>query len=179
MKRLEVRRASIAAETGDRLSAQGERLATLVGRTCGPFCRVVSSRSPVAIETARAMGYPTPEERALWGPHHNGKIAAVKWPAPFVNYRIGISSDPPTRRLADRLLGDLAEILRSISVNGSGLVVTHAGVPELVGAALFPGADAIAWGGPLRCLEGVGLSMEDGTFGAIEILRLPLRESRL
>ncbi len=179
MKTIEIRRHSVRDKPEEHLSGAGRELARHVGREAGPFGRVFSSPSLRAVETANEMGFLDPELRREWeelGPEIN---AEVGWPSPFTRYALPLRSESATRRKARALLSDLEEMLRSLPDPGRGLVVTHGGFPELIAVALFPTSDHRAWGGPLRCMEGVRISYEGQLPKECMVLRLPQPATRL
>jgi broad specificity phosphatase PhoE len=178
-KSLEIRRHSLRENSDETLTPQGRDLAKSIGREFGPFEPVFSGPDRLTRETVRAMGLPDPAPRSEWIPLEKDVATEVGWPAPFWRYAPLLLSDTATRRRARTVLSGLDEILRSVPEDGSGLVVTHGGLPELAAVALFPRADHSAWGGPLWCMEGIRVEFGSADARSCEILRVPLRVSRL
>jgi broad specificity phosphatase PhoE len=179
VKTLELRRHSLRDKPEEHLSRAGRELARQVGSGIGPFRKLYSSPSLRAVETAEEMGFPDPELRPVWealGPEIDAEVA---WPSPFAGYAPPLRYDTATRRKARTLRSELEEMLRSLPDATRGLVVTHGGFPELVAVALFPRADPSAWGGPLRCLEGIRIFYEAERPRECRILRLAVTASRV
>jgi hypothetical protein len=179
MRAVEVHRHSLPALSGERLSAEGRYLAQCLGDRVGGFTRAITSPSPLALETAIEMGCGAPEVRPGWDRIGGDALIEIDWPAPFARYVPLLRANTACSRRARGLLVDLEGVLSALPEAGRGLIVTHAGVPELVTAALFPHSEVVMSEGPLRYMEGVRLVHGNGGFLSAEILRVPLRLTRL
>jgi hypothetical protein len=177
MSALEIRRHSVRDKPDEHLSREGRKLARQVGGTTGPFERVVSSPARRAVETADEMGFLVSDVRESWW--ELPAAAADVWPSPFDQYAQLLRVDAATQKKAHLLMVELKGLLRVISSRGAGLIVTHGGFPELIAVGLFPSANHLAWGGPVRCLEGVRISFEGAKPRECQILRLPPTVSRM
>lgn len=176
---LEVRRHSVRDKPNAHLSPVGREIAREAGRAAGPFRRVISSPSARAVETAREMGFPDPERRASWESLGPEVDLAVAWPAPFSAYAAALRLNGAAAAKATNLLDEVSALIHAQPEDGAVLIITHGGFPEIVAVALLPFADYLAWGGPIRCMEGVRLSFEKGRATACQILRLPSTVGRL
>jgi broad specificity phosphatase PhoE len=177
---IDLRRHSLRTVPEIHLSEAGRTLAREVGASTGPFDRVVSSPALRAVETAASMGYPDPEIDALFGAGWPEVEAVVPWPSPFMAFRRALDlEEPAVVEKARELSASLRTIARELPAGGRALVVTHGGVTELSTVALRPHDDALTWGEPCRCLEGVRITFDNGVALSAELLRLDPRRTRM
>jgi len=177
VKSLEVRRHSDRTRPDEHLSAAGRALAEEVGRTRGPFERVISSAATRAIETAESMGFSPEVSHEVWlDPVSTGQ---VPWPRTFNEYRILIDSDSGVRLRALEVRSELLTILESLGRDRQALVVGHGGLSELAVGTLSPARELATLGGPCRCMEGAYLTFEDGKCVSAKVLRVPSERTRL
>jgi len=169
MKILEIRRHSI--RSGEHLNQNGVTLARLVGKTIGPFDRVVTSTHLRAFETAIAMGFAVTEQNELMSTYGNAVEKEAPWPQPFEGYAEIIKNDGPAAKYARKLNRYYAGLMTSISKGGSVLVINHGGVVELSVIGCLPDFDYSSWGGPVNYCEGARLYWDD-KFIRAEVLRV-------
>ncbi|MDE1820583.1 MAG: histidine phosphatase family protein [Euryarchaeota archaeon] len=177
MKTLEVRRHSLRTPPEEHLSKEGLELAEDVGRSSGGFAAALSSPLPRARETAEAMGVVPTRVEELWS--SLGEADDLPWPATFLMCREALARGGGAARLSGRLVASALRLVQEVPEDTSALIITHGGLPELLAAALFPAEDARAWGGALRCMEGIRITFEGGLPVQIGVLRLDPGRTRL
>ncbi|HEV2519968.1 MAG TPA: histidine phosphatase family protein [Thermoplasmata archaeon] len=179
MRFLEIRRHSLRDRPSEHLSPEGIALAREVGRACGPFDRAYSSPHPRALETLREMGGPTPTVLEEWADLGDAVSREIDWPAPFSRYAVLLGRDSAVARKGRQLIEAVEGIVRELPEEGTGVLVTHGGFPEIVSVTLFPEEDHRGWGGPIRCLEGARIAFRAGRPDAVTVRRLPASATRL
>ena len=169
---VELRRHSLRDPPDEELSAAGRSLAESVGRGVGPFGLIVSSPVRRAVETAQAMGYPSPRIDPKWGLAGGDEALKQAWPLSFSAMRELVDRRESTHRLGTSLLRSVEQMLAAVPRVGGILVVTHGGLPEVLTVAALPRSDPRPWGGALRCMEGVRLRFDGTIPRSAEILRV-------
>jgi broad specificity phosphatase PhoE len=178
MRLLEVRRHARRERPAPHQIQRGVTMARKLGKTLGPFDRVVSSPLPRCIETAVAMGFAVDEEcPALAGDDVKGEsfpgLDDVDWDDGYAAYGRLYARGGPFAAFADGQAAVWREMARTLPEDGRGLVIGHGGFIEAGAVACFPDADHAAWGRTVRHCEGVLLRFEDDAFAEVEILRMP------
>jgi hypothetical protein len=173
---VEICRHSVRDLPDEHLSEAGRRLAADVGRTRGPFRRVVSSPELRAIETAVAMGFPPDDVDAVWYDLGDGR---VPWPLSYREMLDQLAVNPRAMEVAARFRTAVLRLIDRIGDGEAVLVVAHGGVPELV-AASWCAPDVLDRLGPAgRCMEGLRLGFERGACVSAEDLRVPADRTRI
>ncbi|MCI4373253.1 MAG: histidine phosphatase family protein [Thermoplasmata archaeon] len=179
MRSLIHRRHSLRAPGDVHLSSEGLALAREVGRTSGPFDRVVTSPKPRAVETAIAMGYSVDAEWEELGSMADpvGRFLEREAPSTFGEFVRWATTVHEVRAAAEALARRWGNELDRLPEGGRMLLVSHAGVVELGAAGAVPDL-AIRWGATLAPLEGIRLDRDRGRWvdGAV-IRTVPLRTS--
>ncbi|MCI4365562.1 MAG: histidine phosphatase family protein [Thermoplasmata archaeon] len=167
------RRHSLRRPGDVHLSPEGIELARRVGRSSGPFDRVVTSPKPRAVETAVAMGLAVdaeiPELGAL--PDPVARFLEREPPSTFGEFVRMVAEVVEVRECAEGLATLLAHQLTLVPEGGRLLVISHAGLVEL-GATGVAGERVARWGPTLGPLEGVRLDRDGARWGHAEVLRL-------
>jgi hypothetical protein len=176
MRFLEVRRHSVRDLPDEHLSDAGRQLAADVGRSRGPFRRVVSSPELRAQETAVAMGFPPDEVDPLWYDLGDGR---VPWPLSFPEMLDQLATNPRALEVAARFRTATRQLLARSRDGDAVLVVAHGGVPELVAAIWCAPAVLERIGPPCRCMEGVYLEFEGEVCLTGSALRVPAHRTRI
>ncbi len=179
MKFLEIRRHSLRKQGGgSQLSQSGVTHARELGSSMGPFAVVVTSVVPRARETAIAMGFAVDRELVplLSGEDVYAEMEASCWwtkPQPLAALDTLVKSRGAVWRFGSALVADWRDILQSIPVGSSALMITHSGDIELGLVTCFPDADHGAWGSIFAECEGARLQYagDPPRFVGIEILR--------
>jgi broad specificity phosphatase PhoE len=179
VQRVELRRHSVRDKPAEGLSPGGRALAWEEGARTGPFDLVISSPMLRAVETATAMGFGRPRIDGRWRELGPKTVEELGWPASFDHCQEVLEEGRSALHKAVELVDALLEHLEEVPEGGGLLVVTHGGMPELVSVRLLPRADARVWGGALRCMEGVRISIEAGRAKGIEVLRVPDAKTRM
>lgn len=179
MKEIELRRHSVRDKPETDLSPAGLELAREVGREAGPFQLCVTSPVPRALQTAQAMGAPSPEVDRTWGEIPAEVVEEIGWPSPFLRVAEAVRRGGASARMADRLLQAALVALARVDEGERLLVVTHGGFPELVSVRALPRSDPRTWGGVLRCMEGVRIRVEGVTPTHVSVLRVPDARTRV
>ncbi len=179
VRRVELRRHSVRTIPEEDLSAEGRALAADEGRRTGPFRLVVSSPTRRAVQTAEAMGYPTPRIDPTWGPAGGDPALQSAWPVSFAGARVLLQRNESTRRLGVALWHSVRRAIDEVRPEEGILIVTHGGLPEVAAVSAFPHADPGPWGGALRCMEGVRIAIEGAHARSIEVLRVADARTRV
>jgi broad specificity phosphatase PhoE len=155
------------------LSPKGVAQARTLGRSSGPFDRVVTSPRARAVETAREMGYEVdarlPDLATL--PPPVARFLEQESPTTFREYAWWAVEVDEVRATAERLLAAWGRELDRVPDGGRLLLVSHTGLIELAAASALPD-DAADWGPTLAPLEGVRLDRVRGRWVHGEVLRV-------
>jgi broad specificity phosphatase PhoE len=173
---IEIRRHSVRDLPDEHLSEAGRRLAVDVGRTRGPFRRVVSSPALRAVETAVAMGFPPDDVDAVWYDLGDGR---VPWPLSYREMLDQLAVNPRATEVAARFRTAMLGLLDRLHEGEAALVVAHGGVPEMVAASWCDPAVLDRLGPAGRCMEGVRLGFEGRVCVSAEDLRVPADRTRI
>jgi hypothetical protein len=91
---------------------------------------------------------------------------------PFAHVAAVLPTRPHTARMGEHYARTWLEIAGSLSESGAALVVSHGQLMEVELVSCLPEADHASWGPPFSHGEGFRLSVEDGTFTGVELLRV-------
>jgi broad specificity phosphatase PhoE len=170
---LEIRRHTMRIHPGQRLSQPGIDLARRIGRSVGPFDRVITSSVPRAYETAVAMGFAVDEQYDELATMPEGVEDDVgSWDVGYAMFGQAVKHDGPTADYAAKLAAFYRSVVEALPDGGKALVVTHGGIVEAGAVACMPDADHASWGEYCGYCEGVRLMFDGENFTDIEILRV-------
>jgi len=174
MRVLEHRRHSRRELTDIHLSPDGVALARRVARTLGRFDRVLSSPKPRAVETVAALGLALDATLPELGemPDDAGVGAGEASLDSFAAYVRLLGQSNAAAEYARRHADLMRSELDRLPDGGHLLLISHTGVLEFGAAAARP-QDAVHWGPPADCLEGVRLFLDRGAWVRGEVVRLP------
>lgn len=179
VKTLEVRRHSLTKkgavrESGSLLSAEGVRLARLLGETLPRFDYVLTGPDRRHVETAIAMGYAV-DEVVGWS---SGYVAGVvahhdqwRWNHPYERYAELLRESPELRDVADEHLGRWRHAVDQVPAGGAALVVSSGGSIEPVLVRALTGSDVAGWGSALHHLDGATLTFDGEACVAVTLHR--------
>ena len=173
MRYLEVRRHTMRTQPGQHLSQAGVDLARRVGKTTGPFDRVLTSPAPRAFETAIAMGFAVDEqipEALSMMPDEVG--SEIDWQAGFGEFGRVVRQGGATARFAAEQAALWRRIAQALPEGGRALLITHGGIVEAGAVGCLPDAGHDAWGASCSYCEGVRLTFDGEAFTSAEILRV-------
>lgn len=174
MKFVDLRRHSVRDRAEESLSVAGRELAREIGRSSGPFRRIVSSPARRAVETVEWMGLRADSIDPIWL-----DLGGLPWPHSFAEYRGLMEHDAGARTTSARLHDSLREILAEIGERESALVVTHGGVLELAVVPWVSSDVATSLGPPAKCMEGVRLGVVGQQCTTATALRVPGDRTRI
>jgi broad specificity phosphatase PhoE len=172
MKVLEIRRHTERKKPGQHLTKAGVALARRVGAQIGPFHFVITSPVPRAVETAIAMGFATDGEEDLIAELGADVDREISWQAGFGPIAGAVRSGGAAAALARSLRRFCDEVIDSLPEDGSGLIISHGGLVEIMSIACLPGENHTAWGPACGFCEGVRLFHNGTEFVKAEMLRL-------
>jgi broad specificity phosphatase PhoE len=172
MRTLEIRRHSKRDRPGKHLSRDGVALAREVGRSMGPFDRVVTSSAWRCVETAVAMGFAVDETRDDLHMHRADDLPDKAMNAKTFADLADTLDGGNVRKLAEDLAKIWQEIAKSLKPNGRGLVICHGVLTELGALASLPDADPEKWGKTLDVCEGLRFTYDRGASTTCQIIRL-------
>lgn len=183
MKTVEVRLHSLRVKPHKGLSEAGVRLAEAAAESLGgayhAYCCAPSKRCR---ETLEVLGFPTYEERAIYGalPEELDKFERdllAQQIATSCRYMEGYLSIPDARAIlqarGEALARDVRKIARCLREGGRALVIAHAETIELLAMAVRPDGAPGFPGGELRPLDGLAIDVVDGHVRQLRVIRLP------
>ena len=184
MRTIEIRRHSYTKKGEDRgrgshLSAEGVRLARMVGQHLGPFELVLTSLSPRTLETALAMGFAVTDQLEVLGEISPAVVEEIghhdrwHWQQPFVRFAEFMALNGPTAEMGQRQRAAWQRALEAMSSEGQVLIISHGRVIETGLVTCFPGSDFSIWGAPFQHCEGVRMEYAEGQFSNLQFRRLP------
>ena len=181
MRWLEVRRHSLTKQgaargRGSHLSAEGVKLARLVGDPLGPYATVVTAASSRAIETALAMGFAVDDTVELPSGYVPGEVEhhdQWRWPQPYRTYAELLGRGGRLAAVAEAHQAAWTQMVEVVPEGAAALVVCHGGGIEPGLVACLPDADHGSWGAPFGHCDGARLAFEDGHFVGVEFRRVP------
>ncbi len=146
---------------GIHLNEHGVKSARKLGKSCGPYDRVVTSPLARAIETAVAMGFAVERTEPFIADIPDSVNRRVPYDAGFAAFAERIDRrDPVIAKYMSQMKRFHAKLLKRIPEGGRALLVSHGGVVEW--AALSVYAEARNWGQALDKCEGIRLVFKSG-----------------
>jgi hypothetical protein len=173
MKRLDVLRHSMRPKPGSHLSQDGIELARYVGRTLGPYGRVVTSTLPRAIETAVALGFAVTNTVEALCAVDDGIVRTIRWPSDLSAIDRVLAKCPECTAFAQAQASLWEEIVAPLSDGEAGLIITHGAILELGTLALLRRSHQPVTGEAFGYCEGVRIYFGDHSGDRMEQLRVP------
>ena len=181
MRWLEVRRHSLTKQgaargRGSHLSAEGVKLARLVGDPLGPYATVVTAASSRAIETALAMGFAVDDTVELPSGYVPGEVEhhdQWRWPQPYRTYAELVGRGLGLASVAEAHRRIWTAVVQAVPDGAAALVIAHGGGIEPGLVACLPNADHDTWGEPFGHCDGARLGFDQGRLTEIQIRRAP------
>jgi broad specificity phosphatase PhoE len=184
MRTIEVRRHSYTKKgacrgKGSHLSAEGVGLARRIGGEIGPFDLVFTSPVPRTLETAIAMGFAVDDQLEALGdlsPAASDEIGHhERWALkePFLTFARLVRSGGATTRMGERQREAWVRAVESAPPGGRVLIISHGRIIESGLVTCIPDGDFAAWGPSFHHCEGVRLTLDEGRFQGMELLRVP------
>lgn len=159
--------------SGSHFSAEGVRLARLVGETLPPISYAAVGDQPRHLETAMALGVAVDEQVSWPSGYVVGEVThhdQWSWDQPFVRYAELVAAGSGLAQVAREHLGHWHRVIGTLAEGEAALVVSSDGSIEPVLVAALPAAHS-AWGGAMRQLEGAILSWDGAAVDGIRMLR--------
>ena len=183
MKTIEVRLHSVRVKPHKGLSEAGVRLAEAAASTLGgAYHAYYTAPSKRCRETLEAMGFPTHEEREVFGglpddlDKYERELLAQQI-ATNCRYMEGYLAIPGARGIlqgrGEELVREVRKIARGLLEGGRALVIAHAETIELLAMAVRADGAPGFPGGELRPLDGIAVDVVDGHARQLRVLRLP------
>lgn len=177
MRYVELRRHTLRDADNPHISQAGLDLARRVGRTLGPFVRVVTSPAPRCIETAIAMGFAPdelyePVQEQMKKKHVREVEALLPFDTGFTQRAKIMKVQKSTRKYARALVAQWTALAQRIADGECALVITHGGYIDDSAVACLPNANHRKWGKNFAQCEGIRLSFDKDQFFSGELLRI-------
>ncbi len=115
---------------GQHLTQAGVDLARRIGRSTGPFDRVITSTVTRALETAIAMGFAIDQQLDAFSQIAVGVADEISWDAGWAEWTRVIKLGGAAAQYARAQADVLRSIVRTLPDGGSALVVSHGGIVE-------------------------------------------------
>src|SRR5579859_6023740 len=164
MRSVELRRHSHRDPGAPHLSKLGRLLAERIGRSSGPFDRVVTSPVPRAVETAETMGLRIDARSPVFATLEPAAESALGPLSTWADCALGVARYPPVARNGATLVEELERLVHEIPDGGRALVVSHSVVVELGTVATVPSTPFVEWGPLAGYLEGARLTHDGERF---------------
>lgn len=176
-KIIEHYRHATRTKPGIHLNQSGVQVARKLGKSCGPYDRVVTSPLARAIETAVAMGFAIDQTEEFLADIPDDVNRRVSYDAGFAAFAKKIEErDPVIEKYLAEMKRFHRRLLRVIPEGGRALLVSHGGVVEWAALSVYFGARK--WGKSLDKCEGIRLVFKSGECVDARPLRLKKKQKK-